>query len=87
MDYSTDAEKGEVKAPIICMKQEKYKLLLEILYFCLTTFLILTITIAAVINISKGNNVEIFVSLLSMSVGVILPQPSIRSKFSSKTTS
>ena len=86
MDNSTDAEQGEAKAAIICMKREKYKLLLEILYFFLTTFLILTITIAAVINISKGNNVEIFVSLLSMSVGVILPQPSIRSKFSSKTT-
>ena len=85
MDNASDAEEGQVGSQINTNIGQRYKFLLEILYFCLTTFLILTITIAAVINISQNNHVEIFVSLLSMSVGVILPQPSIRGKFTSKS--
>ena len=66
-------------------RAERNKLITELIYFCLTTFVIVTITIAAVINISRNNHVEIFISLLSTCIGVVLPQPAIRSmKVSSK---
>ena len=68
-------------------RTQRNKFILEIIYFCLTTFIIVTITIAAVINISRNNHVEIFISLLSTCIGVVLPQPAIRSmKASSRTT-
>lgn len=60
------------------------KFFIEIVYFCLTTFVIVTITLAAVINISRNNHSDIFISLLSTCIGVILPQPAIRAKASSR---
>ena len=69
-------------------RAQRNKFLVEIIYFCLTTFVIVTITIAAVVNISRNNHVEIFISLLSTCIGVVLPQPAIRStRISSKQAS
>ena len=68
------------------VRSQRNKFFVEIIYFCLTAFVIVTIIIAAVVNISRNNHVDIFISLLSTCIGVILPQPAIRGK-STKPTS
>ena len=82
---SQSSSEGTINTDIV-VRSQRNKFLVEIIYFCLTTFVIVTIIIAAVVNISRNNHVDIFISLLSTCIGVILPQPTIRGK-SNKPTS
>ena len=69
-----------IQDPIYIKTGIRNKFIIELIYFSLTAFLMITIILAAVINITRGNQPEIFISLLSTCMGVILPQPGIRNK-------
>ena len=49
----------------------------EVEYFC-QIFLIYVVVIASIINVSLGHNVELFMTLLGMSLGAILPSPKVK---------
>ena len=44
-----------------------------ILYFILTAVIMITVTLAAVINLTQGRNVELWFSALTFILGVIVP--------------
>jgi hypothetical protein len=46
-----------------------------ILYFMLTAVIMITVTLAAVINLTQGRNVELWFSALTFILGVIVPNP------------
>lgn len=48
-----------------------------LLYFVLSAFAICTVTMAAVVNLSLGKNVELWFSALTFVLGLIVPQPQI----------
>lgn len=51
----------------------------EIVFLC--QYLVITIVIvSSIVNIALGNNTETFLSLLSLSLGAILPNPKLKSK-------
>lgn len=49
----------------------------EIVYFC-QTIVIFTVIVSAIINISIGNSSDIWLTLLSISLGAILPNPKVK---------